>query len=71
MLCKPMMASTPQASWRTGSVSRHGRACSTQASTAPHATAATGRPNSTARCKGRLWALSSSVQKRAPGNRVM
>ena len=36
-----------------------------------HTSTATGTPSSTASCKGKLWALSSSTQNRSPGNKVM
>ncbi|CAA0364584.1 Uncharacterised protein [Klebsiella pneumoniae] len=67
MLCTPMGTSSPQASCRAGSVSRQGRARQASQSASPHAARAKGSPSSTASCSGRLWALSTSRQKRLPG----
>ena len=61
-----MAPSTAQASWRAGAVSRHGWWRHSQAPSASTANNASGRPSSTARCSGRLCALSTISQKRSP-----
>ena len=64
-------ASTLQAICRVASPSRHGLARHASHSPVPQASNAIGTPSSTARCSGRLCALSKISQKRAPGYSVV
>ena len=70
-LWMPITISTPQASWRVGFRSAQGLPRQIAHASAPHTSTATGTPSSTARCNGRLCALSRMWQKRAPSYSVM
>ena len=56
--------------WRSGTGSRHGCMRRSAHSSPPPASSATGKPSSTATCKGKLCALSKISQKRVPASGV-